>query len=166
MVNKIIFAIILIIAAALAVYFIFFGKSEEFKIRRMLNSLCQDAARNKENSSPAALLLKTNVLKNYFTDPCNLSVHQGILNGSYSDVRAANEIMRANLFLQSSTLSFSDLIISVDLPEAEAVFTGRFQAVLKGGGSVDEVREVELKLHKIDNKWKISSAKIHKIMER
>ena len=105
-------------------------------------------------------------MKSYFTDPCNLSVYRGILHGSYTDVRAANEIMRANLFLESSELSFSDLQITLNLPDAQVSFTGRFQAVLKGGGRVDEVREVELKLRKIDKKWKISSAEIHKIMER
>ena len=166
MVKKIIISALLIITAFFAVYFIFFNESEEAQIRRMLNSLCHDAAKSKAKSSPAALLLKTNVLKNYFIDPCHLSVYRGILNGSYTDVRAANEIMRANLFLESSNLSFSDLIITLNLPEAEVSFTGRFQAVLKGGGSVDEVREVDLKLRKIDKKWKISSAEVHKIMER
>ena len=166
MVKKIIISVFLIIIAACAVYFIIFNESEEAKIRRMLNSLCLDAAKSKEKSSPAVLLLKTNILKSYFTDPCNLSVYRGILHGSYTDVRAANEIMRANLFLESSELGFSDLQITLNLPDAQVSFTGRFQAVLKGGGRVDEVREVELKLRKIDKKWKISSAEIHKIMER
>lgn len=165
MVKKIIISAILLIAASVAVYFIFFGESEEMKIRRMLNELCADAAKSQEKSSPAALLLKTNVLKNYFTDPCNLSVHRGVLYGSYTDVRAANEIMRANLFLQSSTLSISDLFITINMPDAEVTFTGRFQATLKSGDRVDEVREVELKLRKVEKKWKISAAEIHKIME-
>lgn len=166
MVKKIIICAILITAAAAAVYFVFFRTNEEMKIRRLLTDFCQDAAKNKENSSPAALLLKTNVLKNYFTDPCNLSVHHGILYGSYTDVRAANEIMRANLFVENSTLSFSDLQIIVNSNEASANFTGRFQAKLKGSDRVDEVREIELKLRKIDGKWKISNAEIHKILEK
>lgn len=164
-IKKTVFSVFLLIAAAFVVYFVFFGESEEMKIRRMLNEFCMDAAKSQEKSSPAALLLKTNVLKSYFTDPCNLSVYHGVLQGSYTDVRAANEIMRANLFLQSSTLSFSDILITINMPEAEVSFTGRFQAKLKSGSSVDEVREVELKLRKVEKKWKISSAAVQKIMD-
>ena len=132
----------------------------------MLSNLCADCAKNKESSSAAALIVKTNVLKNYFTDPCTLSVHRGFLQGTFSDVRIANEIMRVNLFFTSSDLSYSDLEISIDMPEAEAAFTGRFQAVTKGGEKIDEVRDVELKLRKIDNKWKIVSAEVRKILEK
>lgn len=165
MVKKLIIAVILIVTAV-AVYFIFFSESEEQKIRKMLNSLCTDCAKNKESSSAAALIVKTNVLKNYFTDPCALSVHRGFLQGTYSDVRIANEIMRVNLFFESSELSYSDLMISIDMPQATAVFSGRFRAVLKGGERVDEVREVELKLRKVDKKWKIYSAEVHKILSK
>lgn len=157
---------LIILAAAVAAYFIFFGETEEQKIRRLLSDLCVDCAKNKESSSAAALIVKTNVLKKYFTDPCTLSVHRGFLQGSYSDVRIANEIMRVNMFFESSDLSYSDLIISINEDEAETVFTGRFKAVLKDGGKVDEVREVELKLKKIDKKWKISAAEVHKILEK
>ena len=101
MVKKLIIAVILIMAAA-AAYFIFFRESEEHKIRKMLNNLCTDCAKNKESSSAAALIVKTNVLKSYFTDPCTLSVHRGFLQGTFNDVRIANEIMRVNLFFESS----------------------------------------------------------------
>lgn len=165
MVKKLIIAVILIVTAV-AAYFIFFGESEEQKIRKMLNNLCTDCAKNKESSSAAALIVKTNVLKNYFTDPCKLSVHRGFLQGTYSDVRIANEIMRANMFFESSELSYSDLMISIDLPNAQAIFSGRFQAVLKGGERVDEVREVELKLKKTDKKWQITAADVRKVLEK
>ena len=165
MVKKFITILILIIFA-IGAYFIFFSESEELKIRRMLNNLCTDCAKNKESSSAAALIVKTNVLKNYFTDPCNLSIHRGFLQGTFNDVRVANEIMRANLFFESSNLSYSESTISVNLPEAHATFTGRFQAILKGGEKVDEVREVELQLRKIDKKWKISSVEVHKILDK
>ena len=81
-------------------------------------------------------------------------------------MRIANEIMRVNLFFESSELSYSDLMISIDMPQATAVFSGRFRAVLKGGERVDEVREVELKLRKVDKKWKIYSAEVHKILSK
>ena len=165
MVKKLIIAVILIVAAA-AVYFVFFSESEEQKIRKMLNNLCMDCAKNKESSSAAALIVKTNVLKSYFTDPCTLSVYRGFLQGTFNDVRIANEIMRVNLFFESSELSYSDLMISIDMPQATAVFSGRFRAVLKGGERVDEVREVELKLRKVDKKWKIYSAEVHKILSK
>ena len=131
-----------------------------------LDNLCEDCAKNKESSSAAALIAKTNVLKNYFTDPCTLSVHHGFLQGTYSDVRIANEIMRVNLFFENSELSYSDLMLEIDMPQATAVFSGRFRAVLKGGEKVDEVREVELKLRKVDKKWKIYSAEVHKILSK
>ncbi|MBR1966530.1 MAG: hypothetical protein IKA22_07965 [Lentisphaeria bacterium] len=165
MVKKLIIAVILIVAAA-AVYFVFFSESEEQKIRKMLNGLCMDCAKNKESSSAAALIVKTNVLKSYFTDPCTLSVYRGFLQGTFNDVRIANEIMRVNLFFRESDLSYSDLIVTVNVPEATASFTGRFQAVLKSGERVDEVREVDLKLRKVEKKWKITSAEVHKILQR
>ncbi len=165
MVKKLIIAVILIVAAA-AVYFVFFSESEEQKIRKMLNNLCMDCAKNKESSSAASLIVKTNVLKSYFTDPCTLSVYRGFLQGTFTDVRIANEIMRVNLFFRESDLSYSDLIVTVNVPEATASFTGRFQAVLKSGERVDEVREVDLKLRKVEKKWKITSAEVHKILQR
>ena len=165
MVKKFIIVFVLLFFGA-AAYFIFCGESEEQKIRKMLNRLCTDCAKNKESSSAAALVVKTNVLKNYFTDPCTLSVHRGFLQGTFNDVRIANEIMRVNMFFESSDLSYSDLVISVNTPEAETTFTGRFQAVTKSGEKVDEVREIELKLRKIDKKWKISSAEVRKILEK
>ena len=165
MVKKLITVLILIVFA-IGAYFLFFSESEELKIRRMLNNLCTDCAKNKESSSAAALIVKTNVLKNYFTDPCNLSIHRGFLQGTFNDVRVANEIMRANLFFRESDLSYSDLIVTVNVPEATASFTGRFQAVLKSGERVDEMREVDLKLRKVEKKWKITSAEAHKILKR
>lgn len=165
MVKKLIIAVILIIAAVV-VYFVFFGESEEQKIRKMLNGLCMDCAKNKESSSAAALIVKTNVLKRYFTDPCKLSVHRGFLQGTFNDVRIANEIMRVNLLLSYSDLSISDLSITVDKVEARAVFTGRFSGVLKSGEKVEEVREVEVTLKKVDKKWKISSAEVHDILAK
>ena len=165
MVKKLIIAVILI-AAAVAAYFVFFRESEEQKIRKMLNGLCMDCAKNKESSSAAALIVKTNVLKSYFTDPCTLSVYRGFLQGTFNDVRIANEIMRVNLFFRESDLSYSDLIVTVNMPDATASFTGRFQAVLKSGERVDEVREVDLKLRKVEKKWKITSAEVHKILQR
>ena len=67
MVKKFIIVFVLLFFGA-AAYFIFCGESEEQKIRKMLNRLCTDCAKNKESSSAAALVVKTNVLKNYFTD--------------------------------------------------------------------------------------------------
>ena len=124
-------AFIVLIAAVAG--FMLLRSTEEQKIKRMLNEFCQNAAKKQESSSAAALLVKTNVLQRYFADPCQLTLHRGFINGSYSDVRAANEIIRANMFLQSSDFAISDLQIKVDNLEAAAVFTGRFRGILKSG---------------------------------
>lgn len=165
MVKKLII-IFVAVAAAVGIYFIFFRETEEQKIRRMLNNLCIDCAKSKESSSAVSLIVKTDTLKNYFADPCSLSVYKGFMQGNFSDVRAANEIMRANLFFKSSDLSYYDLHITVDGDEASVGFSGRFQAVLKSGERIDEVRDVSLQLCKIDNKWKIKSAEVQKILQR
>ena len=165
MVKKIIYGVSALLVTVIVLCFIFCRESEEEKIIRTLNEFCADAAK-KQDSSPAALLLKTNILKAYFTDPCELAVHHGFLHGKYSDVRAANEIMRINLFFLETSPEISDVFISIDGETASVILTGRFYGILKDQEVVDEVREVELFMRKIDKKWRISSVEVHKILEK
>ena len=79
MVKKIIYGVSALLVTVIVLCFIFCRESEEEKIIRTLNEFCADAAK-KQDSSPAALLLKTNILKAYFTDPCELAVHHGFLH--------------------------------------------------------------------------------------
>lgn len=165
MVKK--FTMLLLLCLAVIVgYFVFFRDSDELKIRRTLKKFCIDCSKKEQSSSAAAVIVKNQVLQNYFTDICRLTLHRSFMYGEYSNVRAANEIMRVNMLLKKSELSISDIDITLRLPEAEVAVTGRFRAELKSGEHVDEVREVILKMRRDGRKWKIHSADIHEILEK
>ncbi len=166
MVKKIIYGVSALLVTVIVLCFIFCRESEEEKIIRTLKEFCADAAKNKDNSGPAAVLLKTNVLKAYFSENCELSIQRGLLYGKYSDVRAANEIMRLNLFFRETELDVSDIFVTVDSAEASVLLTGTFYGVLKDGSAVEEVCEVELVMRKDEKKWRMSSVEVHKILEK
>ena len=165
MVKNIIIVLFLIIAGA-ASYFLFFQNNDEKIIRKQLLSLAELTSKS-ANEKTTAAIIKNQALQKVFAPQCELHFGINMFDGVFSNLQLVNSISHANMYLQSSRIQVSDIIVTfIDPLNATVDFTGEFKGRSKSGSYIEEVRALSAQLQKIDGEWVIKSISIQQVLEK
>ncbi len=162
--------LLLILAITLSITYVgynwYMRNTPEAKVRRLINNLSYYASR------PVADKLPTMIMKNQgfgelFAPQSRLEFRAEMLNGHYTPQGLISWISRTRMYFKSLKLTIEDIEIDIiSETEARAYFTGRATGVTKSGYDIDEVRDIESRIEKIDGNWKFKSLVSRQAMER
>ena len=165
MVKNIIICLFLI-AAGIAIYFLFFQNNDEKIIKKQMLTLAELTSKS-TNEKTTAAIIKNQSLQKIFAPQCELRFGINMFDGVFSSLQLANSISQANMYLQSSKIQASDItVMLIDANNAEVDFTGEFRGRSKGGDYIEEIRALSAKLEKLDGKWVIKSISIQQVLEK
>jgi hypothetical protein len=146
--------------------FLYFFPSEEKKIKKQFSLLSQQAFKNREENI-FTLVQKGKGIGTLFDENCGLKVSPYSIDGRYSRKEIAAYAVRARSQFSRLDLEFYDLKIS--FPEegfAKITLTGKVTGKLWGKENVNETRELECALKKIEGKWLFSEFEVVEVLQK
>jgi hypothetical protein len=156
---------VLIAIIGIAVVFYFFP-NEEKKVKKQFNFLSEWVAKS-QDEAPFTMLQKIKNIGTLFDEHCELKAPSQSLSGSYTREEISTYAGSARSHFSQLDLKFYDF--HIDFPEkgiANVTLTGRLIGRSTAGEQVDEIRELECILKKIENKWLFSSIEIVEVLKR
>jgi hypothetical protein len=140
--------------------------SEEKRVRKRVRLLSEWVSRPPEEN-PVTMLQKMKDISTLFLEPSELKAPDDSLSGSYTrqEISAYAGSARSHFF----ELDFKFYDLHVAFPEkviAEVKLTARLTGKLKTGEEVDEIRELECLLKKVDKKWFFSQIEVIEVLKK
>ncbi len=168
--KKLIILILVIVAAGGAGWYFWQRNTPQGIIRRKFADLAYAASKESGEKSSALIYKTQMVLPNLFAETCGLEVKEAILGGDYSREEISSKAAMAHKRFSSAALRFFDLEIEVSEQQpdrAKAYFTVNLDGIrAQGGERVNETREMEATLRKIDGNWVFTNFKIREILRK
>lgn len=163
-VKYIIIVALMVIIGILAATYLFI--SEEKKIRNQFDLLSEWVSKDSgENTFTMAHKIQS--IGTLFTENCGIKTHINSLSGSYTPEEISSHAARARLQFSKLSLRFYDL--DIDFPEkemAKVTLTAKLTGKSTTGEYVDETRELESVLKKIENKWLFSNFEVIEVLKK
>jgi hypothetical protein len=148
----------------MVVYFLF--PNEENRVKKRFTLLSERVSRSPEESS-LTLLQKMKEIGNLFCEHCELTVPDQSLSGSYTREEISAYAGSGRSHFSQLDLKFYDLhIVFPEKEVAKVTVTGRLTGKSTTGEQVDEIRELECFLRKVENKWLFSQIKVVEVLKR
>jgi len=140
--------------------------SEEKRVKKRFHLLSGWVSKSAEENS-FTMLKKMKDIGTLFLEPCELKAPQESLSGSYTrqEISAYAGAARSHF----SQLDFKLYDLHIAFPErevAKVTLTTRLIGKLTSGEQVDEVRELECLLKKIDKKWFFSQVEVIEVLKK
>ena len=164
--NKLLLLILTVVALAGAALWVTFAlQSEEHKVKLVLDKLVYLAERP---ASPGAaeLAVKLGSIDDIFAGEVSLDFGRRVLSGTYSSRSIEPLLVQYRKVFARAAVEMDDLTVTVAGDTAEAVFSCRLTGKLHRGDLVEEVRDIECRLKKIEDKWRIIKLEINEVLER
>ena len=155
-----------IFLAAAGSFFFLSGRSEEARIKKVLQTLCQMATK-RPGDNAAAAALKISRTDRIFAGTFTISISNGMFNGQYNPTQMTSELARYRNVFNEVEVEAQDIEISFPQENhAQALFTGVLNGSTRNGKSLSEARDVECSFIKTDKDWFITRIVIREIMEK
>jgi len=140
--------------------------SEEKRVKKRFYLLSEWVSKSPEENS-FAMLKKMKDIGTLFLEPCELKAPHESLSGSYTrqEISAYAGSARSHFF----QLDFKLYDLHIAFPEKEVAhvtLTARLIGKSTSGEQVDEIRELECLLKKIDKKWFFSQVEVIEVLKR
>ena len=156
-------ALVVIIGIVLAITVV---PSEEKRVKKRFHLLSERVSKS-PGENAFTMLQKMKDIGTLFFEPCELKVLDQSLSGSYTRQEISTYAGSARSHSSQLDLKFYDL--HIEFPEkevAKVTLTGRLIGKSKTGEQVDEIRELECFLRKIENKWLFSQIEVVEVLKR
>jgi len=156
---------ILIIGLGVGAIF-YFSQTEEKKVRKQFRLLAESVSK-KTGENPFVMAQKMKNLQVLFEENLTVNVAADSFSGSYS----REEVLS---YATASRTGFSDLSLKffdfhIDFPEkitARAMLTARLAGRTTGGEQMDETREIECVLKKVEKKWRFTHIEVVEVLKK
>jgi len=148
------------------IFAVAFFPSEEKKVKKRFRLLSEWVSKSPEENA-FTLLQKMKDIGTLFSDPCELKASDESLSGSYTRQEISAHAGSARSQFSRLDLAFYDLHIA--LPEkkiAKVTLTSRLTGKSISGEQVDEIRELECLLKKIDNTWLFTQIEVVQVLKK
>ena len=145
---------------------VFFFPSEDKKVKKQFALLSEWISKD-PNESPLTMARKVKNLGTLFAENFELKEPVHPLSGSYTREEITNIALRGRAHFFDLALKFYDLDIS--FPEegvARVTVTGRLTGKSSSGEQMDETRELECLLRKIENQWLFSQLEVVEVLKK
>ena len=142
--------------------------SDEKKITARFEALSQNISKGSEDSeSIANMAFRAHQLGSLLAERVDLATERNELNGTYSSEEFSAQIFSFRGMFKIVKLQFHDLQIVVDGEAASVIGTAQLDLTSKlGERAAPQVREVNVQLKKIDNKWRFESFKKVQVLKK
>jgi len=156
---------VLIVILGILAAVIFFPNKEK-RVKKQFNLLSGWVSRSPDENT-FTLLQKMKNIGNLFDEHCELKAPSQSLSGSYTREEISAYAGSARSYFSQLDLKFYDL--HVVFPENEVAkvnLTARLTGKSTAGEQVDETRELECVLRKIENKWLFGEIEIVEVLKK
>ncbi len=140
--------------------------NEEKRVKKRFHLLSKWVSKSPEENS-FTLLQKMKDIGTLFSEPCVLKAPDESVSGSYTRQEISAYAGSARAHFSQFDFKFYDL--QVAFPEKEVAkvsLTARLIGKSTTGEQVDEIRELECLLKKIDRKWLFNQIEVIEVLKR
>jgi hypothetical protein len=156
---------VLIVTVGIVVVF-YFLPSEEKKVRKQCHLLSEGMLKSPEENA-FTMLQKMKNIGALFDEHCELKAPSQSLSGSYTRQEISTYAGSARSFFSQLDLKFYDFhIVFPEKEVAKVTLTARLTGRSTAGEQVDETRELECILKKIEKKWLFSSIEVVEVLKK
>ncbi len=155
--------LIVVLGIVLAVTFF---PGEEKRVKKRFRLLSEWVSKSPEENA-FTMLQKMKDIGTLFLEPCELKAPHEALSGSYTrqEISAYAGTARSHFF----QIHFELYDLQVSFPEkemAKVTLTARLIGKATSGEQVDEIRELECHLKKMDRKWFFSQIEVVEVLKK
>ena len=140
--------------------------SEEKRVKRQFHLLSEWVSKSPEENA-FTMLQKMKNIGTLFDEHCEMKIPEQSLSESYTRQEVSTYAGSARSYLSQLDLKFYDLrIIFPEREIAKVNLTARLTGRSTAGEGMDETRELECVLRKIDKKWLFSQAEVIEVLKK
>jgi hypothetical protein len=140
--------------------------SEEKRVRKSFNLLSEGVSKSPDENT-FTVLKKMKDIGALFDEYCELKASDPLLSGSYAREEISTYTASARSSLSHLNLKFYDFhIVFPEEGLAKVTLTTRLTGKSMAGEHVDETRELECILKKIEKKWLFSQREVVEILKK
>ncbi len=163
---KIKYLVVAFIVVAGIVVAIMLIPSEEKRVRKQFHLLSERVSKSPEEN-PFTMLQKMKDIGALFDEHCDMKVSDQSLSGSYTRQEISTYAGSARSYVAQLDLKFYDLrIIFPEKEVARVNLTARLTGRSTAGERVDETRELECVLRKVDKQWLFSEIEAIEVLKK
>jgi hypothetical protein len=130
-----------------------FSPSEEKRVKKRFHLLSEWVSKSTEENA-FTMLQKMRDIGSLFDEHCELKTDYPSLSGSYTREEISTYVGSARSHVSQLSLKFYDLqIVFPEKEVAKVTLTARLTGTSTAGERMDEIRELECLLRKIEKKW-------------
>ena len=156
-------ALIVVVGIVLAITLI---PSEEKRVKRQFHLLSEWVSKSPEENA-FTMLQKMKNIGTLFDEHCEMKISDQSLSGSYTRQEVSTYAGSARSYLSQLDLKFYDLrIVFPEKETARVNLTARLTGRSTAGERVDETRELECVLRKIDKQWLFSQIEVIEVLKK
>jgi hypothetical protein len=155
-----------LIAIIGVVFTLTFFPSEERRVRKRFHLLSEWVSKSPEET-PFTLLQKMRDIGTLFLDPCELKAPGESLSGSYTRQEISAYAGSARSYFSRLDFTFHDLhIVFPEKGIARVTLTAKLTGRSTAGEQVEEIRELECLLKKMDKKWSFCQIEVIEVLRK
>jgi hypothetical protein len=163
-IKYLLIGVLIVIIGILAA--VIFFPNEEKRVKKQFNLLSEWVSKSPEENT-FTLLQRMKNIGTLFDEYCELKVPDQSLSGSYTREEISTYAGSARSHFSQLDLKFYDLhIVFPEMEVAKVTLTSRLTGKSTAGEQVDETRELECVLRKIENKWLFSEIKVVEVLKK
>ena len=156
-------ALIVVVGIVLAITLI---PSEERRVKKQFHLLSEWVSKSPEENA-FTMLQKMKNIGTLFDEHCEMKIPDQSLSGSYTRQEVSTYAGSARSYLSQLDLKFYDLrIVFPEKEIARVNLTARLTGRSTAGERVDETRELECVLKKIDKRWLFSQIEVIEVLKK
>jgi hypothetical protein len=157
-------AVAIVIIGIVAIVHLF--PSEEKKVRKQFQLLSEGALKSPEENA-FTMLQKMKNIGALFDEHCELKAPGQSLSGSYTRQEISTYAGSARSSFSRLNLKFYDFhIVFLEKEVAKVTLTARLTGRSTAGEQVDETRELECLLRKVEKKWLFSAIEVVEVLKK
>ena len=163
-IKTILIAVLALILGILAATYL--SESEEKKVKKQFALLSKWVSKD-VGENPITMASKAKNIGTLFAESCELKVPVDSITATYTPAEVSSYAIRGRMQFSELALKFYDL--TVEFPEkgtAQVVLTANLKGRSMNGELIDETREVQSVLNKIDQKWLFSAFEVVEVLEK
>ncbi len=140
--------------------------SEEKRVKRQFSLLSEWVSKSPEENA-FILLQKMRNIGSLFDEHCELKTDYPSLSGSYTREEISTYVGSARSHVSRLSLKFYDLqIVFPEKDVAKVTLTARLTGRFTAGEQMDEIRELECRLRKIEKKWLFGQIEVIEVLKK
>ncbi len=140
--------------------------NEEKRVKKQFHLLSDWVSKSQEENA-LTLLQKMKSIGNLFDEHCDLQIEDRSLSGSYTRQEIATYAGSARSYVSQLDSKFYDFrIIFPEKEIARVNLTARVTGRSTAGELIEETRELECVLRKIDKQWLLSQIKAIEVLKK